>query len=164
MKLHLPTRLRKAIVATFVAVASLATTLSTGSLVGGVATLTLVAAQAASAEVVGPAASYASGALPDGVENGSNGSETAVTLSATEDTEWSFTDAKYLTFNIEAAGADVKLSGKQNSNDHDYVLASAEADSLWLALGSFRVKNDANLSSAGTIYLGGAQKIGRAHV
>ena len=114
-------------------------------------------ASVASAAVVGPAASYADGAMPDGTVSGSNGSETAVTLSATEDTAWSFADKSYLAFTVDASGANVKLSGKQHSDNHDYVLSQITSESLWLALGSFRVKNDTDLSSAGTIYLGGAQ-------
>lgn len=150
MKLHLPTRLRKALVATFVAVASLATTLSTGTLVGGVAAVSL--ASVVSAAVVGPAETYADGSLPEGIANAST-----VTLTATEDTVWNVSSYKGLNITIDAKDQDVKLTGRTNTNDFDNNLDGVTAASLWLADGGFLVNAADDVSGVSTIYLGGAQ-------
>jgi|GEM_PF-2206606 len=150
MKLHLPTRLRKALVATFVAVASLATTLSTGTLVGGVAAVSL--ASVASAAVVGPAETYADGSLPEGIANAAT-----VTLTATEDTAWNVSSYKGLNITIDAEDQDVKLTGRTNTNDFDNNLDGVTAASLWLADGGFLVNAANDVSGVSSIYLGGAQ-------
>lgn len=154
MKLHLPTRLRQALVATFVAVASLATTLSTATLVGGVAAVSL--ASVAEAAVVGPAESYASGTLPDTI----NTADSTVELTATEDTEWDATgieERKNLTFVVDAAESDVKLKAPVSANNKDIALSDMECLSVWIASGCWVVDENTDLSLAGDIYIGGGQ-------
>ncbi|MBQ4613385.1 MAG: autotransporter domain-containing protein [Akkermansia sp.] len=153
MKLHLPTRLRKAIIASFVAIASFATTLTTGTLLAGVATVTL--GTSASADVVGPG-DYAEGTLPDSIATANS----VIELTATEDTVWdaSAIEAdKKLTFDINAEGYNVKVLAPASSNNKDVSLNNVVADSLWMASGCWMVDDDTDLQNAGTIYLGGGQ-------
>ncbi len=151
MKLHLPTRLRKALIASFVALASLATTLSSATLIGGVAAVSLSASSVAQAAVVGPAESYAAGTVPTDFP------DNAATLTATEDTSWDLTGVTLKTLTISAEGADVKLLGRQNSDGGENFLENVVADSVWAASGCFQLDKDSDFASAGDIYVGGGQ-------
>ena len=98
---------------------------------------------------------YTAGEFPGAV----NTLTGAQTLTATEDTVWDATgiNASNLNFTINAAGYDVKLLAPTNANTKDIDLTNVTSTSLWLAQGAWKVDADADLSSAGTVYICGAQ-------
>ncbi len=165
MKLHLPTRLRQALVATFIAVASLSTTLSTGTLVAGVVAVSL--ASVASAAVVGPAASYETADMMPESGTLSNGYQFIVTIEKNFSFDFSSSDwatiieSKGIGLTVSSAPDHppyhIKLLAPADSQNKDMVLNYMQASSLWIASGCWVVDADADLVDAGDIYLGGGQ-------
>lgn len=179
MKLHLPHRLRSAVVACMASLAALSLTCATGTLLGGTAVVVL-AGSAAQAAISGPTDSYTS------VEITSDDvTDSTIDLHASAATEYIFkgtgSDAPSGNLIIDAAGQNIKLAQEDPNNHTNNVnlkLESITADSLWLASGRYKITNlltknqgesndeyrarvyaamAASVGSVGTLYLGEGQ-------
>lgn len=170
MKLHLPHRLRNAVIACMTALSAFTFTCASATLVGaGLAALTAPAW----AEFTPPTDTYATVDV----------SSLDAPLTATEATNFNFTgtgnDAVTGNITINAAGQNIKLMRADSNNaSRPLNFSSVTANSLWLASGRYKVTNlltqnegeenaayatramaaiTAELANAGTLYLKGGQ-------
>jgi len=177
MKLHLPHRLRNAVIACMTALTAFTFTCASGTLVGGAA---VVLAASSAQAITSPAENYASVNVTDSDVTDGN-----ITLDAAAATEFQFMNDVSreggVKITINAAGQDIKLT--RESPDAARVedalnFQSVTADSLWLASGRYKVSDlltqnegesnadyatramaaiTAELANAGTLYLAGGQ-------
>ncbi len=158
MKLHLPHRLRNAVIACMTALTAFTFTCASATLVGaGLVALTAPAW----AEFTPPTDTYGEEEVTgDEVVGDTNGT---VTLSADAATNFKFMNNVSRTggvsITINAAGQDIKLT-RESPNAHGendaLKFQSVTSGSLWLASGRYLLSADA-LSQAGALYLQGGQ-------
>ena len=178
MKLHLPHRLRNAVIACMTALSAFTFTCASGTLAGGAVAVVLAASSAQA--ITSPAESYTSVNVTD-----SDVTDGTVTLSADAATEFQFMNDVSreggVRITINAANQNIKLTRESPDavGTADALnFQSVTSSSLWLASGRFKVFNPltqnegesgsdwetramaaitAELANAGTLYLAGGQ-------
>lgn len=160
MKLHLPQRLRNALIACFAGFAGITSTCATGTVTLGACSIVLAGAYA-QAELSGPdGVTYTSVTPAAGALQLSPEVDTFYTLTGGPDSVSSSNPAYSVSIsakNGEKHNIKFAIGSNGGPNVRTIDLGTIQSETLWLAGNRFKVTASTNLSEAGTIYVGNGQ-------